>query len=63
MDSEGKNVVIGDQKGSVYFLDRVNLEKQQVNRKIRCGGSSIQDLTLHSQKDYLAVVSLDRYLR
>ena len=41
VDREYKNILVGDQKGSIYFLDRNNIEKQQVNREIRCGGSSI----------------------
>lgn len=63
LDHAGTNVIIGNSKGGVYLLDRANLLKNQVNKKVKCGYSSITDMKMHPTQDIMAVSTLDRSVR
>ena len=47
MDHSKDNLIIGNNKGGVYFLDKNNLAKNQILKKINCSYTSISDMKLH----------------
>ena len=63
VDHQGNNLIVANSKGGVYLLDRRQLLKNQVSRKLKCGYSSVSDLQVHHSQDIVAISSLDRHVR